>query len=94
MATVTMATKLCFEEKKRAAFDEKNTCPTIKHGDGYIMLWGCTRNIAYIHTVDGRMDSSKEQQILEENLRQSVKTLKLQRDYNRTMVQNIPQSPP
>ena len=69
--------------KKGAAFHEKNTLPTVKHGGGSIMLWGCvaasgTGNIAW---VEGRMDSTKYQQILEANITPSVKKLKLKRGW-------------
>ena len=56
------STKVCLE-KKGAAFDEKNTLPTVKHGGESIMLWDCvaasgTGNTAWI---DGRMDFTKYQ---------------------------------
>lgn len=52
------------------------------------MLWGCavaggTENIAQI---DGRIDSSKDQQILEANVTWSLKKVKLKRDNYRTMI--------
>jgi len=69
--------------EKRAALHEKNTLPTVKHGGGSIMLWGCvaassTGNIAQ---VEGRMDSTKYQQILEANIIPFVKKLQLKKGW-------------
>lgn len=60
---------------------EKGNLLTIKHVGGCVMLWGCveasgSRNITQ---VDGKMDSSKYQQILEANVPRSVKKPQLKR---------------
>lgn len=67
--------------QKGETFHEKNALPTVKHEGGSIMLWGCvagsgTGNIA---RVEGRMDSTKSQQILKANITPSIKKLKLKR---------------
>lgn len=69
--------------KKGEAFQEKNTLPTVKHGGGSIMLWGCVAasGTGNIVRVEGRMDSTKYQQILEANVLKSVRTLKLKRGW-------------
>lgn len=48
-----------------------------------IMLWGCVLAISTgnITQVDGRMDSSKYQEILEAKVAVAVKILKLKRDW-------------
>ena len=80
--------------ERGAAFDERNALLTVKHGGGSVMLWGCvaasgTGNIAQ---VDGRMDSTKYQQILT----QSVKKPKLKRGslLQQDSEPNIPQNSP
>lgn len=42
----------------------KQFLPTVKFGDGFIVLWGCANFVK----VEGRMDSSEYQQILENNV--------------------------
>ena len=32
---------LCVYRKQNEAFKEKNTFPTVKHGGGSVMFWGC-----------------------------------------------------
>ena len=56
--------------KKGEAFVEKNTLPTVKHGGGSIMVWGCVeaRGAENIVWVERRMDSTKYQDILEANV--------------------------
>lgn len=69
--------------RKGTEFNEKNLCPTVKHGGGSIMLWGCiaASGTGNISRVEGKMDSIKFQQILEGNLMPSVKKLKLKRGW-------------
>ncbi len=38
--------------RRNAAYDPKNTIPTVKHGGGHIMLWGCFS--AKVTGVDGQ----------------------------------------
>ena len=57
----------------------ENTIPTIKHGDGNIMLWGCfsAKGTGQLHQVEGKMDGAKYREILSENLLASARTLKI-----------------
>ena len=65
--------------KPSTAQHPSNTAPTVKHGSGSIMLWGCfsltkTRRLVRLEeTING----AKYRQILEENLLQSAKGLRL-----------------
>ena len=69
--------------KKGTAYDPKNTIPTIKHGGGSIMLWGCfaSTGTGKLHVIEGKMDSAKYREILEESMLTSVKLLKLPRGW-------------
>ncbi|MGH0186727.1 UNVERIFIED_CONTAM: hypothetical protein FKN15_022402 [Acipenser sinensis] len=65
--------------KPNAAHHPVNTVPAVKHGGGSIMLWGCfsSAGTGTLVRVEGRMDGAKYRQILQENLLESAKTLKL-----------------
>ncbi len=50
--------------RKNAAYDPKNTIPTIKHGGGNIMLWGCfsAKGTGQLHSIKGTMDGAMYRQ--------------------------------
>ncbi len=44
--------------KKKDEYNPKNTIPTVTHGGGNIMLWGCfsAKGTGRLHRIEGRMD--------------------------------------
>uniref|UniRef100_A0A4W5K4N7 Tc1-like transposase DDE domain-containing protein n=1 Tax=Hucho hucho TaxID=62062 RepID=A0A4W5K4N7_9TELE len=69
--------------RRNAAYDPKNTIPTVKHGDGNIMLWGCfsAKGTGQLHRIKGTMDGAMYRQILGENLLPSARALKMGRGW-------------
>ncbi|KAG2465277.1 TCB1 transposase, partial [Polypterus senegalus] len=69
--------------KKNTAFQEKHLLPTVKYGGGSIMLWGCVASAGTgnLVKVEGCMDSTQYQQILETNVQESVTKLKLRQGW-------------
>ncbi len=53
--------------RSNAAYDPKNTIPTVKHGGGYIMLWGCfsVKGTGQLHRIKGTMDGAMYRQDIE-----------------------------
>ncbi len=50
--------------RRNAAYDPKNTIPTVKHGDGNIVLWGCfsAKGTEQLHPIKGTMDGAMYRQ--------------------------------
>ncbi|KAF4086538.1 hypothetical protein AMELA_G00084580 [Ameiurus melas] len=65
--------------RRNAAYDPKNTIPTVKHGGGNIMIWGCfsAKGTGQLHRIKGTMDGA----ILGENLLPSARALKMGRGW-------------
>uniref|UniRef100_A0A803JNW0 Tc1-like transposase DDE domain-containing protein n=1 Tax=Xenopus tropicalis TaxID=8364 RepID=A0A803JNW0_XENTR len=69
--------------KTNTAHHSEHTIPTVKYGGGSIMLWGCfsSAGTGKLVRVDGKMDGAKYRAILEENLLESAKDLRLGRRF-------------
>jgi hypothetical protein len=61
----------------------KNTIPTVKHGGGNIMLWGCfsAKGPGRLIRVKERMNGAMYREILSENLLPSARALKMKRGW-------------
>ena len=46
--------------KTNAEYNPKNTLPTVKHGGGNLMLWGCfsANGTGRLHRIEGRMNGA------------------------------------
>uniref|UniRef100_A0A669BVS3 Tc1-like transposase DDE domain-containing protein n=1 Tax=Oreochromis niloticus TaxID=8128 RepID=A0A669BVS3_ORENI len=69
--------------KTNTAHHSEHTIPTVKYGGGSIMLWGCFSSAGpgKLVRVEGKMDGAKYRAILEENLLESAKDLRLGRRF-------------
>ncbi|KAI3374532.1 hypothetical protein L3Q82_021102, partial [Scortum barcoo] len=65
--------------KPGTAHHQANTIPTVKHGGGSIMLWGCfsAAGTGRLVRIEGKMNAAMYRDILDENLLQSTLDLRL-----------------
>ncbi|KAI4876197.1 hypothetical protein NFI96_002763 [Prochilodus magdalenae] len=68
---------------KNDEYHPKNTIPTVKHGGGGIMLWGCfsAHGTGRLHCIKERMTGAMHCKILGNNLLPSVRALKMGRGW-------------
>ena len=73
--------------------DHINTVPTVKHGGGSLMIWGCmsSKGVGTIQFIDGIMDAYVYLDILKNDVKQSAQkwTCRLSTDSNKTMTVSI-----
>ncbi len=69
--------------RKKAELHPKNAIPTVKHGGGNIMLWGCfsAKGPGRLICVKERMNGAMYREILSENLLPSARALKMKRGW-------------
>lgn len=57
--------------------------PTVKHGGGSVMVWGCmsARGVRKLHFIEGTMDYKMYIDILKNNLHVSAEKLGLESEF-------------
>ena len=69
--------------KQSATHHPSSTIPSVKHGGGSNMVWGCfsVAGTGRRVSIEGTMNGPKYRQILEENLLKNEKDLRLQQRF-------------
>lgn len=69
--------------KNNTAYESANTLPTVKHGGGSIMVWGCmsSKGVGTIHFIDGIMNQWVYNDILKKNIKQSAEKMGMSASY-------------
>lgn len=62
--------KLRNQPRTTNEYNPKNTVPTMKHGGGNIILWGCysAKRTGEVHPIEGRMGGVRFYEIFANNL--------------------------
>jgi len=70
-------------EKKNTELDPKNLIPTVKHGGGSVLVWGCmsATGVGKLYIINGIMDHKMYIEILKENLHVSTQKLEISDNY-------------
>ena len=60
--------------RANTAYEHINTLPTVKHGGGLILIWGCmsSRGVGTLHFIDGTMGKWGYLDVLKKNVTQSA----------------------
>ena len=68
---------------KRHIWKKPGTIPTVKHGGGIIMLWGCFSVAGTVRLVriEGKMNEAKNREIIDENVLRSAQDFRLRRRF-------------
>ena len=58
--------------KPNTELKPQNLKPTVKHGDGHVMVWGCisSKSVEILVFIDGTMNQHLYLKILRDNLKQ------------------------
>lgn len=66
-----------------AELEPRNLIPTVKHGGGSVMVWGCmsANGVGNLHFIEGTMDHRMYIDILKNNLRSSAQKMGLGDDF-------------
>ncbi len=76
--------------RKGEEYKEKCMVPTVKHGGGSVLMWGCmsAAGVGELHFIDGIMNSQMYCSILKEKMLPSLRALVVVHFSNMTMILN------
>ena len=83
-------------QKNGTAFKKHNIIPTVKFGDGSILIWGClsSKDTGELQVIHSRMNSSMYREIQGRTFRnlQFLQDMVGISCFNRTMIPSVPQN--